>query len=450
MEPSGSQHRRNVSVKATRPRSSTKGPLDIPDELDTPSSASAACSGKRDSKSGVLPLRPTKDSITSPRDSLHIQVNQNFSFLLRPEIFHPLSQLEIPLSFRSDFPSLLPGQPLESALQQLNDLSKSGHFLPAAHYAATILTSNLIASNDYSTIFSLLYTRLTCLQLTGNTILAAQESKALQDLNSSFYYVDVKPDLPKEDSGNSQESPGKTHLAPWPLRVIAVRLQSIGFGDARRGISGLYELGLEARRYIIRPDAAPEERALWKDRLADLGIRVVNALVEMGDLEAARRSLASMTSPSKTNPHGLQQRALLHLRVGDVDSAKDLFSGASSLSASIVEPLLKMAEGKFDEAVTGWNDILQTYSGTDDEVLIKQNLAVCLLYVGNLKQSREILESLVDDRNSFQSLTFNLATVYELCSENSGALKASLTERVAGHPQSEHRNWEIPNGAFKI
>ncbi|KDB22634.1 hypothetical protein H109_05433, partial [Trichophyton interdigitale MR816] len=64
--------------------------------------------------------------------------------------------------------------------------------------------------------------------------------------------------------------------------------------------------------------------------------------------------------------------------------------------------------------------------------------------------SREILESLVDDHNSFQSLTFNLATVYELCSENSGVLKATLAERVAEHPQSEHRNWEIPNGAFKI
>lgn len=313
-------------------------------------------------------------------------MTQNFSFLRQPEIFHPLSQLEIPLPFRSEFPSLLPGQPLESALQQLNDLCKKGHYLPAAHFAATILTSNLITSTDYSAIFSLLYTRLTCLLLTGNTLLAAEESKALQDLNSSFYYVDVKPDLPKED-GSSQELPEKVHLAPWSLRVIAVRLQSIGFSDTRRGISGLYDLGLEARRHIIRPGVGAEEKSLWKARLADLGIRVVNALVEMGDLEAARRSLASMAPPSKGDVRRLQQRALLHLRVGDVDSAKDLFSSVSS-PANVVEPLLKMAEGKFDEAVAGWNDLLKTYCGTDDEVLIKQNLAVCLLYVGDLKQVR--------------------------------------------------------------
>ncbi|KMQ44239.1 Tetratricopeptide-like helical domain [Trichophyton rubrum] len=449
MEPSGSQHRRNVSVKATRPRSSTKGPLDIPDEPDTRSPTPAAASGNRDSKTSSLPFHPARELNASPKDSSHIQVTQNFSFLRQPEIFHPLSQLEIPLPFRSEFPSLLPGQPLESALQQLNDLCKKGHYLPAAHFAATILTSSLITSTNYTAIFSLLYTRLTCLLLTGNTLLAAEESKALQDLNSSFYYVDVKPDLPKED-GSSQEPPEKAHLAPWPLRVIAVRLQSIGFSDTRRGITGLYDLGLEARRHIIRPGVGAEEKALWKARLGDLGIRVVNALVEMGDLEAARRSLASMAPPSKSDVRILQQRALLHLRVGDVDSAKDLFSSVSSPSANIVEPLLKMAEGKFDEAVTGWNELLKIYCGTDDEVLIKQNLAVCLLYVGDLKQSREILESLVDDHNSFQSLTFNLATVYELCSEDSGALKAALAERVAEHPQSEHRNWEIPNGAFKI
>ncbi|EEQ27869.1 hypothetical protein McanMca71_000361 [Microsporum canis] len=449
MEPSGSQHRRNVSVKATRPRSSTKGPLDITDELDTPSATLAAPSGKLDSRSAALPFHPVKDSVAAPRDNPHIQVNQNFSFLLRPEIFHPLSQLEIPSPFRSEFPSLLPGQSLDSALLQLNDLTKNGHFLPAAHFAATVLTSKLIASNDYSTIFSLLYTRLTCLQLTGNTILAAQESKALEDLNSAFYYVDTKSDLPKEDD-NSGEHPEKTHLAPWPLRVIAVRLQSIGFSDARRGISGLYELGLEARRHAIRPDVGLEEKEMWKARLTDLGIRVVNALVEMGDLEAARRFLASMTPPANGDIRGLHQRALLHLRIGDIDSAKDLLSGMPSLSTSILDPLLKMAEGKFDDAVAGWNDILKTYSGTDDEVLIKQNLAVCLLYIGNLKQSREILESLINNHSSFQSLTFNLATVYELCSENSGALKVALAERVSRHPQSEHHNWELPNSHFKI
>lgn len=357
------------------------------DRPDTRSPTPAAASGNRDSKTSSLPFHPARELNASPKDSSHIQVTQNFSFLRQPEIFHPLSQLEIPLPFRSEFPSLLPGQPLESALQQLNDLCKKGHYLPAAHFAATILTSSLITSTNYTAIFSLLYTRLTCLLLTGNTLLAAEESKALQDLNSSFYYVDVKPDLPKED-GSSQEPPEKAHLAPWPLRVIAVRLQSIGFSDTRRGITGLYDLGLEARRHIIRPGVGAEEKALWKARLGDLGIRVVNALVEMGDLEAARRSLASMAPPSKSDVRILQQRALLHLRVGDVDSAKDLFSSVSSPSANIVEPLLKMAEGKFDEAVTGWNELLKIYCGTDDEVLIKQNLAVCLLYVGDLKQVR--------------------------------------------------------------
>lgn len=61
-----------------------------------------------------------------------------------------------------------------------------------------------------------------------------------------------------------------------------------------------------------------------------------------------------------------------------------------------------------------------------------------------------MLEALVDDHNSFQSLTFNLSTIYELCSENSRRLKLGLAERISNHPQSEHHNWEIPNADFKI
>jgi hypothetical protein len=34
--------------------------------------------------------------------------------------------------------------------------------------------------------------------------------------------------------------------------------------------------------------ATEAERELWKQRLADLGVRSVNALIEMGDFDAAR------------------------------------------------------------------------------------------------------------------------------------------------------------------
>ncbi|KAL1958274.1 hypothetical protein VTO42DRAFT_4782 [Malbranchea cinnamomea] len=429
----GPQHRRNMSVKAMRPRRSTKGPLDAPDDLPNISSDSESLSRSR---------------LTSPsgKEIENLAMGKNFSYLLRQEIYHPLTQLNIPPAFRSEFLNPREDEPLSSSLALLNNLLKEGHFLLAAHFAASILTSSLISPNDHASIFHLLYIRLACLELTGNTILAAQEVKALEDLSSVFYYVDV--DL--EAAGSGRPLGRGQNIVPWPLRVLAVRLQSIGFGDTRRGITGLYELGLEARRQLQRPEISQEEQAEWRERLADLGLRVVNALIEMGDFDTARRTLASMKPPAKDNKNEVVRMALLNFRIGDIEAARELVDTLSNPNREILRPLLSMAEGRFSEAITEWEAIRDKGQSKNDEAMIIQNLAVCLLYVGKLSESRQLLESLIEQHNSFQSLTFNLATIYELCSENSNALKLELTEKISRHPPSNYSNRERPNTNFKI
>ncbi|EEP82507.1 conserved hypothetical protein [Uncinocarpus reesii 1704] len=374
----------------------------------------------------------------SAASTFSVPVNKSFSFLLRTDIYHPLSQLEVPSAFRSEFPVLPPNPSLQSTLSILDALLNDGHFLPAAHFSALILTSPIISANDHVTIFSLFYTRLACLELCGNTLLAAQEAKALEDLSSAFYYLD------SDATGDRSH-----HIVPWPLRVLAVRLQSIGFGDARRGIAGLYELSLEARKQILRPEIGYEEKNMWKERLNDLGVRVVNTLIEMGDLEAARRSLANMNTPLE-NDLAVMRMALLHLRIGDLEAARLLLETSPRAGGGILGPLLSMAEGRFADAVTEWRSLGESHLGKENETVITQNLAVCLLYIGKLNESKEILESLIGNNKSFQSLTFNLATIYELCSENSGNLKVGLTEQISKQPPSRDINWERPNANFKI
>jgi hypothetical protein len=360
---------------------------------------------------------------------------------------------------------------LDSSLKLLESLLKEGHFLPAAHVSAAILTSSSVSQTDYTVIFYLLYIRLACLELTGNTILAAQEAKALEDLSSSFYYFDDGTEPMESTQETAKESTIARHIVPWHLRVLAVRLQSIGFGDARRGIAGLYELGLEARKHISRRDISNQERTMWKDRLSDLGIRVVNALVEMGDLDAARRSLASTETPAAHTKSWITRMVLLNLRVGDVEAARRALGSISDAEPDILTPLLSMAEGKYSDAAAEWSRVRENHSGSDDEAMIMQNLAVCLLYAGKLNEvfpatsyflflkllkanslckAREILEALVEGENSFQALTFNLATIYELCSENANTLKLGLTERISAHPPSPFRNWERPSTDFKV
>ncbi|KAJ5888066.1 hypothetical protein N7495_008107 [Penicillium taxi] len=446
-------HQRNTSRGlALRPRSSTRGPLD---ELDDPLAPSTWSTSPTPSKitgsnkfSGesfheLDPLAPHDPPETLGKD---------LSFLLRHNIFHPLTQIDIPSPLRSEFIVLNPGEPLSSSLGTLEKLLAEGRFLVAAHFVGSILTSSLVNSTDVRMIFSLFYTRLACLELSGNLALAGQESKALEDLSSAFYYIDSTSHSPETDEPENNESRDRLprHIVPWPLRVLAVRLQSIGFGDSRRSINGLYEIGLEARREVIKKENGETERKIWRERLADLGIRTVNALIEMGDLDAAKRSLESLRSSEPETDTTKLRKALLFLRVGDVDAAERVFGDSrESKEAALLQPLLRMAEGDYVDAVSKWRTLEQDKSRTDGP-LIAQNLAVCLLYAGQLEEARQLLESQTLAHNSFGSLIFNLSTVYELCSDKARQAKAQLAVTISNQPVSGQTNLDRPNTDFKL
>ena len=64
-------------------------------------------------------------------------------------------------------------------------------------------------------------------------------------------------------------------------------------------------------------------------------------------------------------------------------------------------------------------------------------------------QARKLLEGLVDKGNSFHALTFNLSTIYELCTEKSRSLKTGLAEKIAAQPE-KGTGWERMNMDFKL
>jgi hypothetical protein len=232
-------------------------------------------------------------SVPSPRHG-----PKDFSYLLRPEIYHPLTPLNIPPPFRNPPNPPAPDTPIPDLLAQ-------GHFRAAAIAATQALTSGTLDPTDHAQIFDLLYTRLACLTLIDATALAAQEVKALGDLHSAFYYTSpvlptpaptppqTDPRTPTTPSHQPQPTPQQQqqqqHIAPWPLRVLAVRLQALGFGDPRRAVMSYYELAREARAQLGEAKARHDHSAseAWTERLADLGVRVAGALVEMDDLGGA-------------------------------------------------------------------------------------------------------------------------------------------------------------------
>ncbi|KAI8667714.1 hypothetical protein NCS55_00794000 [Fusarium keratoplasticum] len=427
----GSQgHSRNKSVTKTRPRSSTKGPLDVDDDPLTSHQPAAVAAHRASTHRPRISSPLPRSSTGTPVSQLGEAKAKDFSFLLRPEIYHPLTPLNVPVAFRNSQKQPSPEAPLE-------ELLANGHFRAAAIAAVQELTgsgaSGGIDPTDSAKIFSLLYTRLACLTLIDATPLAAQEVKALEDLNDIRKYVD--------------ETTGE-HLVPWELRVLNVRLQALGFGDARRAVMSYHDLAREARDRIAKAAAQHDNSVteLWKARLGDLGIQVAGALIELEDLTGAAHHLSTLRD--RGDGRMTLSKALLWLHLGDADSAR---ACASQVSASdenvekLITALCDMADAEYESALENWRELKETM---DDE-MVGVNTAVCLLYLGRIQEGREILEELVESGLSSHTLLFNLSTMYELCTEKHRNLKLKLTERVAAMEVSS-AGWEKTNSDFKL
>lgn len=314
----------------------------------------------------------------------------------------------------------------------LTDLIEHGHFRRAAEAALDELFQ--CSRSDADRILKLLYTRLACLVVAGIPDLAADEAVTLAD----FLHR------------NAQGAKDVLPIVPWELRLLLVRLQSIVAQDGgRRAIMALYALSAEVRAHLKEARGFGDESAIsnWSARLTDLGLRVADSLVEMGELETATRHLDTLTGADADEIH--TRKALLRIRVGDVVAAKKSVAGvADQTRKDMLTALLETADGNVDDATRVWKALADKHP---DNQLLAQNLAVSLLYTGRIAEARGILETLVRDSPAFFALLFNLSTVYELCTERALERKGGLMEHLASRtPQAASGGWERNILDFKL
>ncbi|KIW28993.1 uncharacterized protein PV07_04843 [Cladophialophora immunda] len=453
-------HSRKPSSRTALPRRTTKGPLDAPTD---PLSLSATPIASL--RNPTAPLSPSKEvnepsgvsgtanqpPATQAQDSPTVE-ERDLSFLLDASIYHPLSQLEVPGPFRKPFlPPPNSETPLKASMQQLDSLLSQCDFLRAAQLAGSILVSGTVRPVDSRSIFRLLEIRYSCLELSGNSLFAAQEAKALEDLSSGFYYDEPNPGRGADDDlTGAQKVP--SHIMPFPLRLQALRLQSIGFSDPRRGVSTLYDVALECREHLSSPHTSPEQRKVWTERLGEVSIRVVNALIEMGDVDCAVRTLESM-KPGSDNHLAIwtSRMVLLKIKMGDVTGAKRLIESGNldPEDKLVLGSLLAIAEGRYDDAMKSLSENGASVDA-DLAALVEQNLAVAYLYRGEVLKARQLLEKLVNDGHSFQTLTINLATIYDLTSDRSRELKTSMVSQIAGRERDPDAIRAFVNADFKL
>lgn len=211
----------------------------------------------------------------------------------------------------------------------------------------------------------------------------------------------------------------------------------------------LYALAAEVRLRIkdAKEAGSDAELSLWSHRLGDLGLRVTDTLVEMGELETATRHLDTL---AEVDANELAYRkALLRFRVGDIAGAEhSMHRIHDSIRKAALEALLDVANGDYVQASEKWQSRVDE---DRNDALFASNLAVGLLYMDRISQARQVFEEIAHELPAFPGLLFNLGTVYELCSEHALDRKADLAGVMASkEPSSASGGWERSNFEFKL
>lgn len=419
----------------------------------------------------------------NPTVQQSVSLHKDFTYLQQPSAYHPLIPQILPQSLQHP-PSTAP----------LQTLLSTSHLRSAALSAAQTLCTH--PSLSAAEIFDLVYVRLACLSLLDLN-LAAQESKVLGDVNSEFYHTGTvgvegeKGDVDYND-GDGEKSKGghdvRRNILPWELRVLAVRLQAIGYGDARAGVVGYYELAREAREMIgmIRrskqkghaskgdegeeekgSEEEEEEEAIWHRRLKELGIMVGNALIEMGDLAAAKWHLETLAPPedkaAAKDEMLSAQLALLSLQMGDIQSAeRHLASFQTKTSESpqspsaLLNPLISISQSFPDSSTSQLRTILSSLASSSPYIpLVTSNLAISLLYDARIEDAIPLLEDLMEQHSEVvKGVGFNLATMYELTGERAAGKKLefanAIDKRLEMRGEAGIGERGITGGVFKL
>ena len=162
-----------------------------------------------------------------------------------------------------------------------------------------------------------------------------------------------------------------------------VRLQGIGYGDLKRAIVGYYDLARDARIEAARAKSEDEGK-IWRERVKECGVCVGNCLIDMGDLSGAKRHFEGLRHGGDKDEYAVLdgRLALICLKMGDVEGARRYIGAGEHEAMTVIEPLLSMAEGRYEDAIEEWRSL----QGGPHDTVATQNLAVCLLYIGKLDE----------------------------------------------------------------
>lgn len=272
------------------------------------------------------------------------------------------------------------------------------------------------------------YTRLSLLAKLRQMDVLESESKPFGNLDKPDMYFTFYPELYGTRPGS---------MASFAFRLLLAEIPSY-YGKPKQTLENLFKLlatvnqiitnfqaGLSGEGTHARISESDQQDAvkLWTARKSRILVSVVNCAIGMRNYILAIEILEDLCKlPDWTTEQiGILRSAIgrVHLFLGDVTAAEKFLvrvnkEEKASIRELVDSGLMAVAQNAFQEAYNRF----QSASAMDpSNVMLINNMAVCLLYTGQLKAAVWLFESIIN-RNPLKSLQepilLNMCTSYEL------------------------------------
>nr|CAD7394120.1 unnamed protein product [Timema cristinae] len=306
----------------------------------------------------------------------------------------------------------------------LRELIQAGCFRAAVNLTSQLLTiygqgAGRAGHPSKHTVHSiqLWFTRLALLVKLRSFSLAEVESEPFGDLDRPDLYFQFYPELYGGRLGS---------MVPFAFRLLLAELPQYT-GKYKDALNKLHILLATVRKVTINGSPAElgtadrsESRKIWKSREARVLHSIINCALYQKDYSLAVEVLELLL---RSHDWGTNHKRALQSALGRV---------TPDLRDLVDRGLMAVAQNAFQEAY----DCFQKASALEPtNIMLMNNMGVCLLYLGRLKEALVHLEGAVNNnptRGLHESLLLNVCTLYELESSFSNQKKLNML-RLLSH-----------------
>ncbi|ALC44780.1 CG11396 [Drosophila busckii] len=280
------------------------------------------------------------------------------------------------------------------------------------------------------------FTRLALLAKLGEYELLQAEAEPFGQLNALDVFYEFYPEMYSGKQGSIASFSFRLLLSEMPIYLGKPHL-------ALDNLSKLHVISSEIKQHYEKSRNGNASE-FWQRRSERVLHSIINCALMMKKYSMIDDIMGGMlltrSSLSKEEQRSLYSAwGRIYLQIGDIFGAEQKFAVARRLREINTAPdlrdlvdkgLIAVANNDFPEAYLIFQKALHLDSGN---TMILNNMGVCLLYAGKLKDAINLYERAINlnpQKSLNESLLVNLSTLYELESNNSKVKKLNLLRLI--------------------